>query len=372
MSAGAMRRGIVIVAFGLLTLALLMLPGAGQLVHDEGRTVCARVVETDDSGVELHGMVEFGAQRLRVRLRDGTVREATNELRAQLELDKKFAVGDTALVVLPSSGENDAILVARDHWRIGWIATAFAMFALLLWAFGGVTGLKALFSFVFSCLAIWKLLVPLALNGYHASSVVFLTVAALSAVIMYLVAGWNRKGLAAFAGAMLGVSASLALAHLFSRLMHINGATMPFAQQLLYSGVPSIDLADIFVGALVLASSGAVMDLAMDIAAGVDEVAIANPSLGFRGLFRCGTRMGRAVVGTMTTTLLLAYSGGYLTLLMVFATQGTHPLDFLNSTIVSAEIVKTIVGSFGLVLVAPFTAAAGAWICSYHKEGKKG
>ena len=82
MSAGAMRRGIVIVAFGLLTLALLMLPGAGQLVHDEGRTVCARVVETDDSGVELHGMVEFGAQRLRVRLRDGTVREATNDLPA--------------------------------------------------------------------------------------------------------------------------------------------------------------------------------------------------------------------------------------------------------------------------------------------------
>ena len=62
----------------------------------------------------------------------------------------------------------------------------------------------------------------------------------------------------------------------------------------------------------------------------------------------------------MTTTLLLAYSGGYLTLLMVFAAQGTHPLDFINSTLVSAEIVKTLVGSFGLVLVAPFTAAIAA------------
>ena len=62
----------------------------------------------------------------------------------------------------------------------------------------------------------------------------------------------------------------------------------------------------------------------------------------------------------MTTTLLLAYSGGYLTLLMVFAAQGTPPLDFLNSTLVSAEIVKTLVGSFGLVLVAPFTAFVGS------------
>ena len=64
----------------------------------------------------------------------------------------------------------------------------------------------------------------------------------------------------------------------------------------------------------------------------------------------------------MTTTLLLAYSGGYLTLLMVFAAQGTAPRDFLNSPLVSAEIVKTLIGSFALVLVAPFTAAVGALI----------
>jgi uncharacterized membrane protein len=64
----------------------------------------------------------------------------------------------------------------------------------------------------------------------------------------------------------------------------------------------------------------------------------------------------------MTTTLLLAYSGGYLTLLMMFASQGTSPMVFLNSTLVSAELVKTLVGSFGMVLVAPFTALAAAWL----------
>jgi uncharacterized membrane protein len=81
-----------------------------------------------------------------------------------------------------------------------------------------------------------------------------------------------------------------------------------------------------------------------------------------------GVRIGRAVVGTMTTTLLLAYSGGYLTMLMVFAVQGTSPLDFLNTTLVSAEVVKTLVGSFGLVLVAPFTALVGAWIFTFRRK----
>ena len=108
------------------------------------------------------------------------------------------------------------------------------------------------------------------------------------------------------------------------------------------------------------------MDLAMDISAGVSEVARHSPGLGRRALFMSGIRIGRAVVGTMTTTLLLAYSGGYLTLLMVFAAQGTSPVDFINSTLVSAEFVKTMVGSFGLVLVAPASALVAACL---HDNG---
>lgn len=362
-----MRKALPIVVLVVGCLGLWLLPGPRQLAENRGRTVCAEVVETDNSGVMLHGMVEFGTQRLKVRFADGSIYDAANELRAQMELDKKFRVGDTALVVVQDNSKDGDILVARDHWRMGWGFAFFGAFCVLLCAFGGWTGAKALFSFVFSCFAIWKLLIPLALDGCHASSAAFLTVAVLTGVIMYLVAGWTKKGLAAFAGAMLGVFASLALAHIFGRLMHVNGATMPFAQQLLYSGFSSLNLQDIFIGAIVLASSGAVMDLAMDIAAGIAEVKHHNPALGFRELFLSGVRMGRAVVGTMTTTLLLAYSGGYLTLLMVFAAQGTHPMDFLNSTLVSAEIVKTLVGSFGLVLVAPFTAAMGAWIFSRKK-----
>lgn len=357
-----MRRALLIAVLALGCLGLWFLPGPRQLAENRGRTVCAEIVETDDTGIALHGLVEFGTQRLKVRFADGSVHDAANELRAQMELDKKFKVGETALVVVPSQIREGDVLVARDHWRMGWGFVFFGAFCLLLCVFGGWTGAKALFSFVFSCFAVWKLLIPLVLDGFPASTVTFLTVAALTGVIMYLVAGWTKKGLTAFAGAMLGVVASLGLAHLFGRLMHVNGATMPFAQQLLYSGYSGLDLRDVFIGAIVLASSGAVMDLAMDIAAGVAEVKLHNPALGFRELLLSGLRMGRAVVGTMTTTLLLAYSGGYLTLLMVFAAQGTHPMDFLNSTLVSAEIVKTLVGSFGLVLVAPFTAAVGAWI----------
>ena len=361
-----MKKAVPVVVLALCCAALLLVQGARRLADDGARTVRAEVVETDDSGLQLHGLVEFGTQLMKVRLPDGRVFQAANELRAQMELDKKFSVGDTALVVLPPNAAGGDILVARDHWRMGWGFAFFAGFCILLCVFGGWTGLKALFSFVFSCLVVWKLLIPLVLAGWHASTVVFAAVAVLTGVIMYLVAGWTRKGISAFAGAMLGVVASLALAHFFGRVMNVNGATMPFAQQLLYSGFSGLDLQDIFFGAIVLASSGAVMDLAMDISAGVSEVARHSPGLGRRELFMSGIRIGRAVVGTMTTTLLLAYSGGYLTLLMVFAAQGTSPVDFINSTLVSAEFVKTMVGSFGLVLVAPASALVAAYL---HDNG---
>lgn len=347
--------------------ALWHLPPPPRVADDGGESYRARVVGVDSSAVTQSGMVEYGTQYLELKMLSGPgagrIFRAENELRAQPEFDKKFTVGDTALVNWPSGGPvKGEPLTARDHWRTGYAFAAFAAFALMLAVFGGATGVKALFSFVFSCFVIWKLLVPMCLSGWNAEWTVFAVVTVLTLAIMYLIAGATRKGAVAFFGAMLGVGASLALAKIMTPGMHVTGATMPFAQTLVNTGTEPIDLASLFNGAIILASSGAVMDLAMDISAGMGEIVRHTPGISRRSLFHSGISIGRAVVGTMTTTLLLAYSGGYLTLLMVFAAQGTHPIDFLNSTLVSAELVKTLVGSFGLVLVAPFTALVGAWV----------
>lgn len=350
-------RIVTILVFLLLSVGLYFLPGAPTLTKNDGETAAAKVVEVDNTNLQTQGLIEFGSQSLVVELADGSTRRAANQLRGQLEFDKKFAVGDACLVVLGPEP-----LIARDHYRLTWLFVLFGAFAVLLVAFGGLTGLKALFSFVFSLLAIWKLLIPACLSGFDPRFVSFALVTGLTAVIMVLVAGWGRTAFAAIAGAVLGLFTSLVLAEVFSRLLHVNGATMPFVQALVYSGFYGLSISNIFVGSVILASSGAVMDLAMDIASAVEEVKHHNPSLSRRDLFSSGLRVGRAVVGTMTTTLLLAYSGGYLTLLMMFASEGTNPLDFINSTLVSAELVKTLVGSFGLVLVAPFTALVSSLI----------
>ena len=143
---------------------------------------------------------------------------------------------------------------------------------------------------------------------------------------------------------------------------------MPYSQTLLNSGFEYLDMADLFVGAVILASSGAMMDLAMDIAAAIDELALHNPQLTAGQLIASGMRIGRNVAGTMTTTLLLAYSGGYLTLLMMFVVQGVSWTAIINNPLVAAEVVKTLIGSFSLVLVAPFTALISGWIFAKRKH----
>jgi len=346
---------------------LLLIPGPSRLASQSGFRARARVLEVDDSALQKHDLVWFGSQRLWVQILNGPLKGqrfvAGNELRAQMELDKRFIPGDTAIVVIDKStpAPND-VLIAQDHSRLGWTAVLFACFCALLCVFGGWTGFNALLSFLFSCLVIWKAVIPLALRGWSASWTVFASVVLLTAVIMYLVAGLNRRGITAFLGATLGILIGLLTAHLFTSLLKINGATLPYAQTLLFSGYDFLDLSDVFVGAMILASSGAVMDLAMDISSGIEEIHRHNPNLPQRELFLSGIRIGRSVVGTMTTTLLLAYSGGYITLLMMFCAQGNTPWDFINNPLVAAESVKTLIGSFSLVLVAPFTAVIGAWL----------
>ena len=338
----------------------------------EGVKCKARVLSVDNSNIFQIGLLKRGEQHVRLKILDGPYKgrefNGTNIIRANMELDKIFEPGDLAVAAIPYGVDESYTVFAQDHYRIGYSILLFSLFGVLLLVFGGITGFNALLSFVFSCLVIWKLVIPLALKGENVLLVTFGAVTLLSAVIIFLVAGMTRKGVTAFLGSILGVLASCAMAYIFTKLFKINGGMMPYAQTLLYSGYEFLSLQNIYIGAIFLSSSGAVMDLAMDVAAGMEEILRKRPDIRRRELVGSGLNIGRSVVGTMTTTLLLAYSGGYLTLMMTFAAQGIGPLDFINNPYVASEAVKTLVGSFGLVLVAPFTALVGGFILHRGKK----
>ncbi len=362
------REFLLVAIFAVLTAILYFIPtDFDKRISENAVHGKAEVLNVDNSDIHQFGIVKTGPQGVTLKMMEGKFKgqvfKGTNELLGQMDKDKIFKTGDEALTVLSLDSDGNVLFVnPQDHYRIGLEVTLLLLFAFLLILFGGWTGAKALFSFMFTALVLWKLLIPAFLDGIDPVWLTLAVVAGLCAVIIFMVAGFTRKGLVAFLGSFLGVFTSCMLAIYFTGQLHLHGAVMPFAETLLYSGFGHLDLTKIYVAAVFLACSGAVMDLAMDVAASMDEVIMANPDISRMEALASGIRVGRAVVGTMTTTLLLAYSGGFITLLMAFMAQGVPLMNTFNFVYVSAEILKTLVGSFGLVTVAPFTALAGAFL----------
>jgi uncharacterized membrane protein len=361
------RDTLLCVVLALACLALYLLPtGFENRLPDNAVRCRATVVSVDNDRVHQYGIVRMGTQYVTLRALDGPYAgqawQAGNELVGKMELDKMFAPGDTALLVLTLRDGKVADAVAQDHYRLHTQALAFGVFALLLVAFAGPTGVKALLSFVFSALMIWKVLVPALLRDVDPILLGLGVTTAITAATILLVGGMNRRGLAAWLGTLLGIAATCGLALAFAGPFQLHGAVRPYAETVLYSGYPHLHMTRIFLASIFMASSGALMDLAMDVAASMAELVAQNPGISRRAALASGLRVGRAVVGTMTTTLLLAYSGGYIATLMLFMAQGIPLENALNLPFVAAEVMNTLVGSIGLVTVAPFTALTGTWL----------
>ena len=214
----------------------------------------------------------------------------------------------------------------------------------------------AVLSFVITVLMIWKILVPCYLKGMNPMWVGMGITVALTAVIIFLVYGVDKRTLTAFMGSMLGTVTTCIIGLIFTDLFKIHGAVMSYSETLLYCGYQHLNLTQIFTSGIFIGASGAMMDLSVDITSAVHEVIQKKPDISWKEAAKSGMNVGRAAMGTMTTTLLLAYSGGYIALLMTFMAQGTPIMNILNYKYVASEILDTLIGSFGLVTVAPFTA----------------
>ncbi len=351
-----------IITSTILMVILFFLPTGyeGALSYKNADRVTALVLSIDDSDIYDTGLVRTGDQRCKVRILQGQFKgkemDAVNRLNGSLAQDKLFKEGDKAFVVVSHSGNEITTIYMTDHFRLDKEAILILIFLLLLIFFARDTGLRAILSFIDTILLMWKVLVPSLLNGYNPIGVSLIIVMLLTTLILMLIYGWDRRFLAALSGSALGILVTAILGYIFTSLFQIHGAVMESSESLLYAGYQYLDLTKIFIASIFLGSSGAVMDLSVDICSAIYELVQKKPDIHPGEAIKSGFAIGRAACGSTTTTLLLAYSGGYIALLMVFMAQGTPIELMLNYKYVAAEIAHTIVGSFGLITVAPLTA----------------
>ena len=356
----------------LLIFILMALPTGYEdaAIYKGTDRVKAKVLSTSEDSVISNGLIQSGEQYCKVKILGGKFKgqeaNAVNMLSGSLEADKIFKKGDVAHVVISYSGDTILSIMMSDHYRLDKEALLAGIFVLI--GFAGKTGLRAVYSFVITILAIWKILTPAYLNGANPIWWGIALTAFLTLLIIFLVYGFDKKTLAASSGALLGVLVTCIIGCIFTEAFKIHGAVMAYSESLLYAGYQKLNLSQIYMSGIFIGASGAMMDLSVDITSAVNEVIEKKPDIGWKEAARSGMNVGRAAMGTMTTTLLLAYSGGYIALLMTFMAQGTPIDNILNYKYVAAELLDTIVGSFGLVTVAPFTALTSAWLLTKKKK----
>ncbi len=359
------KNAAFIVAFIIASAVLLMIPtGFERAIYVNAVGAKAEVISTDDRGIIQTGLFRTGDQRCRVRVlsgeHEGLEMDAINLLSGSLKDDKVFVPGDIAWVLVERDAEGDPIFINMiDYYRLGREVLLIAIFIAVLIAFSGLRGIRMVLSFAFAFLAIWKLLIPSVLRGRSPLVMCALTLVLLTLVTLPMVSGVNKRSLAAILGSFSSIAITLLVSLGMTAYLRIHGSVLEMSESLLYSGFMGLDLTSLFSGVVCLGAGGAIMDLSIDVSAAMWEVREHAPETGRRELFRSAMEVGKAGVGTQITTLLLAYMGSYLTLMMVYMAQATPVLNIFTSKSIAAEIAQTLAGAFGIVLVTPLTALIG-------------
>lgn len=357
------RKEVVFIITLLIVLAILIILPTGFQKQEYRFTegVRAKVISVNNMGIHSSGIFKLGDQSALIEIETGSRKGeqvwANNMLTGSMSVDKIFQEGDKAWVLIGFDEDNNINFANMiDHYRVDKEILLIGVFAVVIIIFSGYTGVRTLLSFAFALLSIWKILMPAMLRGYNPLIVALIVGNVLTIATLLLVADFSKKAYAAIISSVVCSLATCFLAIIFGNLFNIHGAVMEGAESLLYAGFMNIDLTSIFQAGIYLASSGAILDLAIDISSALEEIINNNPEVTKAELVRSGLNIGKSVVGSQTTTLLLAYMGSYITVMMVYMAQGTPMMNILNSKTIAAEILHTFVGCLGLVLVSPLTS----------------
>jgi uncharacterized membrane protein len=274
-------------------------------------------------------------------------------------------VGDKVIIAV-SQGVSQTQYNIADYDRIPYMYILLGLFVVILLAVGGRVGIKSLFVVCFACLIILQGMIPLILT-YHLNLIMItlLTSAIIAFVTQTTVSGWNPKTWGAVVGTVGGVAVAGILASLSIGLMHLTGLDNEEAIMLKVTYLAAVDFQEILFAGIVLGSLGAVMDVAISIASAQYEVKLACPHFGYKEIFKAGINVGRDVMGTMSNTLILAYLGSSLPLVLLLSAQNNVSLlRIMNLNLIVTEITRAITGSIGLLCCIPLTALVTAFFLS--------
>ncbi|NLU53790.1 MAG: YibE/F family protein [Clostridiaceae bacterium] len=345
-----------------------------RTVNTRGRVV--RNLDLRQNMIEYSGgSIEDSVQRLEVKIIEGQFKGEIVEAEYPLSLDfiggqnnSLLRAGDEVLMTLElDDNDNITSAVIYNPVREKSIIFLIILFAVIILSVGRLKGFKALVSLIFTVLAIVVILLPLLIKGRNPMLVTIGTSVVITGVTILLVGGFNKKSLAAILGTTGGVVAAGLIAQIIGYTAKLTGLGTEESQLLLY--IPqnvSFNYRGLLFSGIILGALGACMDVGMSLASAMFEIKEQNPELNRLQLISSGMNIGRDMMGTMANTLILAYVGGCLPLMMVLMAHNMPLSDIINQDGFASEVMRSLAGSIGLILTIPLTALVASFLC----EGK--
>jgi uncharacterized membrane protein len=345
---------IILILSVFLTIPVLA-EEAKILPSETGRVISVQYIDTNDEFAQTKQEVE-------VKLLSGEFKGETvtleNILTGNPYYDIKLKSGTKVLLHAEDNGEGVEYSI-EDIKRSGTLIWLSLIFCGLLIYTGKKKGLYSLVSIVLTVLLITHLLCPMILFGINPIVATILVCTISTVGTMYLVGGFNAKSTSAAIGAVLSLIFAGILSGITMLTAHLSGFSGENSS-FLYSAHPELNFVGLTISMMVLATLGAVMDVAMSISSTINEIYLTDNDKTVKELIMSGMNVGRDIIGTMANTLILVYLGGALPLVLI---AGNIDLQkFVNLNQVVTEIASALIGSIGIVICVPFTAIVASWL----------
>lgn len=226
---------------------------------------------------------------------------------------------------------------------------------------GGTKGIKALVGLIVTILALFCVTVPLIFDGYPPLLITILTCIGVIIITFVIVSGFSKKTIAASLGTVGGIIVAGIFAIVFGNLMKLTGACDHANQLSMIENGGRFDFEGIMVSGIIIGALGACMDVGMSIASALHELSVEGDGMTVKKLIKSGMNIGKDVMGTMTNTLILAYVGSSLLVILLLKGNGFEAYQIANNTeLVIEEVLRAIAGSFGLVFTIPITTVVSS------------
>ncbi len=287
----------------------------------------------------------------------GEVLDAFLQGPSGLEARPDFAVGDEVIVNISTDPEAGFVAV-NDRYRVPTLAILLGIFAAAVTLVGGWRGVRSLLALALTLAVVVKIVVPLILAGYEPAGVAIVAASGVTLATFLLTEGAHRRTVAAFAGTAISLGLVAALAVVFDALARFTPLRGSESAGFLVSlGGSEVDIGGLVLAAVIFGALGVLDDVTVTQAATVQELYETDPDQGRWRLAGRAMNVGRSHIAATVNTLVLAYVGASLPLIVLFAAGRQDPLLIVSGEVVAVEVVRALAGSIGIVAAVPATTA---------------